>query len=48
MCLEIVFVQMGRTALHVAAEKGHQACVALLVDYKADVEVVDNVGFYAL
>ena len=37
--------QLGKTPLHVATENGHQASVALLVDHKADANVIDNVSF---
>ena len=46
-CADILFVQLGRTALYLAAEKGHQASVALLLDHKADANVIDNVCFQA-
>ncbi|XP_067002811.2 ankyrin repeat domain-containing protein 6 [Anabrus simplex] len=38
----------GRTALHVAAEHGHQYCLRLLLEYGANLDVVDNEGYTAL
>ena len=33
--------RMGKTALHLAAKKGHEATVKLLLDYKADLDAKD-------
>ncbi|KAH9810392.1 ankyrin repeat-containing domain protein [Melampsora americana] len=34
----------GMTALHVAAQKGHESTISLLLDLHADVELTDNEG----
>jgi ankyrin repeat protein len=43
---------LGQTALHIAAEFSSKALCALLIEYKADVEAIDDAGmsvlFYAI
>ncbi len=34
----------GKTAVYYASEKGHNACLQLLIDYGADLNVQDDLG----
>ena len=41
--LTSILIQNGRTALMNASEEGHASVVTLLINYKADVNLVDHV-----
>jgi ankyrin repeat protein len=40
--------ERGKTVLHLAAERGHEGVVQLLLDNGADVDAVDELGKIAL
>ena len=41
---ENVIMKDGTTALHLAAQNNHCAVVTLLLDWKADIDITDNVS----
>ena len=41
--LYVIYLQDGKTALHVAVEKGHEAIATILLQNQADVNAADKV-----